>query len=101
MRHVAFIALAVCLTAGLGACAVEESPEASAESAGADVVPAESDGAEPGEGTAPQSLAQSFMNGAAKGAGKKKGTESVTTCTCCYVRIDGTCGCLECTSRAE
>ncbi len=22
-----------------------------------------------------------------------------TVCTCCYVRIDGTCGCLECRSR--
>lgn len=26
------------------------------------------------------------------------GTVGYTTCTCCYVRIDGTCGCLECHS---
>jgi hypothetical protein len=33
------------------------------------------------------------------GGGTVKGGTGTTICTCCFVRKDGTCGCLECTSR--
>jgi hypothetical protein len=34
------------------------------------------------------------------GGGVSTGTtKSTTVCTCCYVRIDKTCGCLECTTK--
>jgi hypothetical protein len=35
-------------------------------------------------------------SGTTVGTGTKKST---TVCTCCYVRLDKTCGCLECTTK--
>ena len=63
----------------------------------ADLQSIESKEAAPGStcGVGQTSSALTYGGGGGTGLG---GGHNVTVCSCCYVRLDGTCGCLLCTS---